>query len=68
MPYKADVPFGIMLSIPAACLTAEDFVKHGCEFFVIGTNDLTQYTHAAGREVTSAESATSSPPARPCTS
>ena len=55
VPYKTDVPFGIMLSIPAACLTAEDFVKHGCEFFVIGTNDLTQYTHAAGREVTSAE-------------
>ena len=53
--YKPDVPFGIMLSIPAACLTAEDFVRHGCEFFVIGTNDLTQYTHAAGREVTSAE-------------
>ena len=53
--YNPDVPFGIMLSIPAACLTAEDFTKHGCEFFVIGTNDLTQYTHAAGREVTSAE-------------
>ena len=47
--------FGIMLSIPAACLTAEDFIRHGCQFFVIGTNDLTQYTHAAGREVTSAE-------------
>ena len=40
VPYKTDVPFGIMLSIPAACLTAEDFVKHGCEFFVIGTNDI----------------------------
>ena len=53
--FKSDVPFGIMLSIPAACLTAEDFIRHGCEFFVIGTNDLTQYTHAAGREVTSAE-------------
>ena len=55
VPYKSDVPFGIMLSIPAACLTADDFIRHGCEFFVIGTNDLTQYTHAAGREVTSAE-------------
>ena len=50
VPYKADVPFGIMLSIPAACLTAEDFVKHGCEFFVIGTNDLTQYTCALDRQ------------------
>ena len=56
--YKPDVPFGIMLSIPAACLTAEDFVRHGCEFFVIGTNDLTR----------PAPSGTSSPPARPCTS
>ena len=55
VPYNPNVPFGIMLSIPAACLTAEDFILDGCEFFVIGTNDLTQYTHAAGREVTSAE-------------
>lgn len=55
VPYKSDVPFGIMLSIPAACLTADDFIRHGCQFFVIGTNDLTQYTHAAGREITSAE-------------
>ena len=29
---------------PSACLTAEEFVAHGCGFFVIGTNDLTQYT------------------------
>ncbi len=55
IPYTRDIPFGIMLSIPAACLTVEDFIRHGCQFFVIGTNDLTQYTHAAGREVTSAE-------------
>ena len=27
VPYKTDVPFGIMLSIPAACLTAEDFCQ-----------------------------------------
>ena len=44
--FEPDVPFGVMLSIPAACLTAEDFTAHGCRFFVIGTNDLTQYTHA----------------------
>ena len=55
VPYNSKVPFGIMLSIPAACLIAEDFARHGCQFFVIGTNDLTQYTHAAGREITSAE-------------
>ena len=47
--FEPDVPFGVMLSIPAACLTAEDFTAHGCRFFVIGTNDLTQYTHAVSR-------------------
>ena len=44
-----------MLSVPAACLTAEEFVEHGVDFLVIGTNDLTQYTHAADRELASAE-------------
>ena len=39
----------------SACLTVEDFVAHGCDFLVIGTNDLTQYTHAADRELASAE-------------
>ena len=53
--FEPDVPFGVMLSVPAACLTAEDFTAHGCRFFVIGTNDLTQYTHAADRELASAE-------------
>lgn len=48
--FEPDVPFGVMLSVPAACLTAEDFTAHGCRFFVIGTNDLTQYTLAADRQ------------------
>ncbi len=55
LSFNEKLSFGIMLSIPSACLTAEEFIQHGCEFFVIGTNDLTQYTHAAGRENTSAE-------------
>lgn len=55
VPFNEDTPFGVMLSIPSACLTAEDFAKHGCDFFTIGTNDLTQYTHAADRELASAE-------------
>ncbi|MGN0706837.1 MAG: phosphoenolpyruvate--protein phosphotransferase [Faecalibacterium sp.] len=55
VPFNPDVRFGVMLSIPSACLTAEDFIRHGCSFFVIGTNDLTQYVHAADRELTSAE-------------
>ena len=53
--FEPDVPFGVMLSVPAACLTAEDFTAHGCQFFVIGTNDLTQYTHAVSRELAIAE-------------
>ena len=55
VPFHEKTPFGVMLSIPSACLTAEEFVAHGCDFLVIGTNDLTQYTHAADRELASAE-------------
>ena len=55
VPFNENTKFGVMLSVPAACLTAEEFVAHGCDFLVIGTNDLTQYTHAADRELASAE-------------
>ena len=55
VPFNEKTPFGVMLSVPSACLTAEEFVAHGCDFLVIGTNDLTQYTHAADRELASAE-------------
>ena len=55
IPFNENMLFGVMLSVPAACLTAEEFVAHGCDFLVIGTNDLTQYTHAADRELASAE-------------
>ena len=55
VPFKEDTKFGVMLSVPAACLTAEEFVAHGVDFLVVGTNDLTQYTHAADRELASAE-------------
>ena len=55
VPFNEKTAFGVMLSVPAACLTAEEFVAHGCDFLVIGTNDLTQYTHAADRELASAE-------------
>ena len=53
--FNEKTPFGVMFSVPSACLTAEEFVARGCDFFVIETNDLTQYTHAADRELASAE-------------
>ena len=48
-------PFGVMFGVPSACLTAEEFVERGCNFFVIETNDLTQYTHAVDRDISIAE-------------
>ena len=44
-----------MFGVPSACLTAEEFVEHGCNFFLIETNDLTQYTHAVDRDISIAE-------------
>ncbi len=55
IPFNENTQFGVMLSVPAACLTVEEFIAHGCDFLVIGTNDLTQYMHAADREIASVE-------------
>jgi phosphoenolpyruvate-protein kinase (PTS system EI component) len=44
-------PLGAMIETPAAALTVADIVKHA-DFVCVGTNDLTQYTMAAGRENT----------------
>ena len=41
-------PLGIMIEVPAAALCAEDF---GAAFYSIGSNDLTQYTMAAARDI-----------------
>ena len=53
--FNEKTPFGVMFSVPSACLTAEEFVARGCDFFVIETNDLTQYTHAVDRDLSIAE-------------
>ena len=53
--FDPNTPFGVMFGVPSACLTAEEFVEHGCNFFVIETNDLTQYTHAVDRDISIAE-------------
>ena len=41
-------PLGIMVEVPAAALRAEEF---GAAFYSIGSNDLTQYTMAAARDI-----------------
>jgi phosphoenolpyruvate-protein kinase (PTS system EI component) len=41
--------FGAMVETPAAALALPALLKH-VDFFCVGTNDLTQYTLAAGRD------------------
>lgn len=48
LAYKADVPIGGMIEIPAAALALNVFIRK-LDFLSIGTNDLIQYTLAIDR-------------------